>query len=275
MKTEKRLNEVGFLRPEDIKDFKIESIGDDFSISDFPLSCINIPSVSLRMQGLVFALCVSGEGQFMVNLKKYKVKKNDIFILPPGQVIQYIDRSDDFSIHSMFMSAPFFADNTSLPRNRDMTVFFTIRDNPCFNLSEEEVDVIMQYHALISNRIKDKNNPFLLDTMRYIVNALLTEMKNILEKYFHNQKKNSSRKDDICREFMKLLMANYKNSRQVSFYADKLFLTPKYLSNTLKQVTGRKAGELIDEYVILQAKVLLLIGISGWPKFKKAPDEHI
>ena len=56
---------------------------------------------------------------------------------------------------------------------------------------------------------------------------------------------------------MSLLMKHYKDSRSVSFYADKLFLTPKYLSATLKAVTGKKAGQLIDDYVLLQAKVLL------------------
>ena len=56
---------------------------------------------------------------------------------------------------------------------------------------------------------------------------------------------------------MKLLMCHYKECRDVNFYASKLFITPKYLSNTLKTVTGKKAGQMIDEYVVLQAKILL------------------
>ena len=43
----------------------------------------------------------------------------------------------------------------------------------------------------------------------------------------------------------------------MAFYADKLFITPKYLSATLRSVTGKKAGQLIDDYVLLQAKMML------------------
>ena len=45
--------------------------------------------------------------------------------------------------------------------------------------------------------------------------------------------------------------------RNVGFYADKLCLTPKYLSKLIKTATGRSAPEWIDSYVILEAKNLL------------------
>ena len=257
MNNEKGISNIDFFKLEDLTDVNVECVGEDFAISNYPLSCVNFYTQPIKIKGLVLALCISGTSTLLINLKKYVIKTNDILILPPGQVVQYVDRSSDFSMHSMYMSTAFFTENTSLPQNRDMTVFFTIRDNPCFNITKEDTEIIKQYHNLISKRIKSKENPCLLDTMRYIMNALMTEMSSILDKYLHTPKNAISRKDDICHKFMKLLMENYKKSRQVSFYADKLFLTPKYLSNTLKQVTGRKAGQLIDEYVILQAKVLL------------------
>jgi AraC-like DNA-binding protein len=43
--------------------------------------------------------------------------------------------------------------------------------------------------------------------------------------------------------------------RSIGFYADKLCLTPKYL--TIKEMSGKLAGEWIDDYVMLEAKVLL------------------
>jgi AraC-like DNA-binding protein len=45
--------------------------------------------------------------------------------------------------------------------------------------------------------------------------------------------------------------------RGIGFYADKLCHTPKYLSTTIKEVSGKLAGEWIDDYVMLEAKVLL------------------
>jgi AraC-like DNA-binding protein len=45
--------------------------------------------------------------------------------------------------------------------------------------------------------------------------------------------------------------------RNVGFYADRLSLTPKYLSRIIKEASGRSAPEWIDDYVILEAKNLL------------------
>ena len=43
----------------------------------------------------------------------------------------------------------------------------------------------------------------------------------------------------------------------MAFYADKLCLTPKYLSKLIKQASGRSAPDWIDDFVILEAKNLL------------------
>ena len=43
----------------------------------------------------------------------------------------------------------------------------------------------------------------------------------------------------------------------MQFYADKLHLTPKYLSKIIKEASGRSGPDWIDEYVILEAKNLL------------------
>ena len=43
----------------------------------------------------------------------------------------------------------------------------------------------------------------------------------------------------------------------MAFYADKLCLSPKYLSKLIKEVSGKPAPEWIDSYVMLEAKHLL------------------
>ena len=57
--------------------------------------------------------------------------------------------------------------------------------------------------------------------------------------------------------FMRLLQENYKRCHNIQFYADRMGLTPKYLSLMIKKVSGRLATEWIDDYVILEAKNLI------------------
>ena len=56
---------------------------------------------------------------------------------------------------------------------------------------------------------------------------------------------------------MKAVQENYMCERIIMYYADLLCITPKYLSQVIKSVTGRLAGEWISDYVILEAKALL------------------
>jgi len=67
----------------------------------------------------------------------------------------------------------------------------------------------------------------------------------------------SSRQEEIVNKFFKLLVKNYNTERSVAFYADKLCITPKYLSTTIKQATGRSVLSWIHEIFIINSKALL------------------
>ena len=70
-------------------------------------------------------------------------------------------------------------------------------------------------------------------------------------------KNNVRRKEDVFYRFLLLVEANYQKERSVNFYAEKLSITPKHLSAVAKETSGHTAGEWIDSYVILEAKLLL------------------
>jgi AraC-like DNA-binding protein len=67
----------------------------------------------------------------------------------------------------------------------------------------------------------------------------------------------------LADRFVNLVSEYFAQYRNVGFYADKLCMTPKYLSRVVREVTGRSAPEWIDSYVILEAKNLLKY--SGLP----------
>lgn len=61
----------------------------------------------------------------------------------------------------------------------------------------------------------------------------------------------------IFDQFIKLVSEYHTEQRNVGFYAQRLNLTPKYLSRIIRDASGRSAPEWIDDYVILEAKNLL------------------
>jgi AraC-like DNA-binding protein len=98
-----------------------------------------------------------------------------------------------------------------------------------------------------------------------MVNALISAgLYHVLSVWFKSLTQNppqnhapSSRSRVIYENFLKLVTEYHTQYRNVGFYADKLSLTPKYLSKLVKNESGRSAPEWIDAYVILEAKNLL------------------
>ena len=65
------------------------------------------------------------------------------------------------------------------------------------------------------------------------------------------------RNKQLFNKFMALLKLYYAYAHGVQFYADKLCLTPQYLSSAVRKYTGKTATTWINEYVILKAKIML------------------
>ena len=82
-------------------------------------------------------------------------------------------------------------------------------------------------------------------------------MQAIYEKQHLIIKGKQTRKQELNALFQELVFHHYKEHRNVQYYADALFVSSKHLTETIKDVTGRTAGEWIDDAVILESKVLL------------------
>ena len=73
----------------------------------------------------------------------------------------------------------------------------------------------------------------------------------------NNDKPTSTRHKKVFEMFIELVEKYHNKERSVGFYADKLCISPKYLSQIIKNVSGFSAPDIIDKYVILEAQHLL------------------
>lgn len=207
-----------------------------------------------KLEGLMFVAALAGSCHFTVDLKEHILHPNELLLVLPGQMIRHVEKSPDFQGRFMFMSSELLANIST--RKKNFSVFFALRDNPQIRLKSSDMEMFLQYHDFIRNRMQNSSPIIRLDVVQHLLGALFFEFL-AMEDYFSHQQTRLSRKDEICRQFLDLLIQHYKESRSVAFYADRLFITPKYLSATLRSVTGKRAGQLIDDYVLLQAKVML------------------
>ncbi|MDD3108714.1 MAG: helix-turn-helix domain-containing protein [Alistipes sp.] len=213
-------------------------------------------SYPARLNFSIMAICLSGSVRTEINLKEYTFAKNDMVISFPDQVIQRIDQSPDFSC-CVFTISPQFAQDAALRFQQFLPVLLQLKDHPVIHLEEREVQMILEYYALLQKKTALQHNAFRLEIIVSLLHAICYELGDILKRHAPAEILPKSRKDELFERFVGEVRQHYKEQRSVQFYADKMCLTSKHLSNVLKELTSKTASEWIDNYVILEAKVLL------------------
>ena len=125
----------------------------------------------------------------------------------------------------------------------------------------EKVKEILGEHMRLIAKVTAGKGTLYKDSVRLLVSSLVSVLAS---QWFDevgsikvSQEAGNSRKRTVFEQFMKLVSENYSEHRRMDFYADKLCLTPKYLSKMVKEISGKSAPEWIDSYVMLEAKQLL------------------
>jgi AraC-like DNA-binding protein len=214
-----------------------------------------------RFDGFMVFYCISGSLKMSVNLTDVEISKGMVFINIPGNIIRINDISDvneeEVRYVCMALSKEFFQ-SLNVEVCKLFNEGISMLQKPVILLSERDFDLtrsLVRYMiTLLRSDASYKKEAVLsaLSSLFYILFGAWTsevpESKAI---------DLSNRSKVIFDRFMKLVLENYTQHRNVGFYADQLCLTPKYLSKIIKTASGRSAPEWIDSYVILEAKNLL------------------
>ncbi|MDE7408641.1 MAG: helix-turn-helix domain-containing protein [Muribaculaceae bacterium] len=210
----------------------------------------------IRVLGVTIALCLEGDGEVGIGVKKYKFCKNSLMLLNPNQYVQSISSKDRVRIMAIGCNLEMM--EAIMPKISGLLPLLI--HNPIESvtqLSEEDSLDIQEYMRLISAKLQAKDSPLKRTKIACIIQALLCEIIEIHSVSGDGVEKPRSRKEEILSRFILEVLQNFRCERSVAFYADKLCVTPKHLSAVAKDITGHTASELIDHYVIMEAKIML------------------
>lgn len=230
-------------------------IADDIILSE-KLTTLAINAQPRRMTFILVALCTEGNAQFTIDTQRHDVKKNDIIVISDRHVIDDYTASDNANGLAMMMSVNFFYEVINDVRDVSLLFLFS-RNHPVVSLNEDEVQTFKEYFFFLKKKVADTTNHFKRDLVRTMVLAMFYDLSNVIYRVQQVENKRQTRADDIFTRFIKLVEDNYKKERRVSWYAEQLTITPKYLSETVKSVSKHTPNEWIDKYVTLEARVLL------------------
>lgn len=241
-----------------------DTLSDDLFISEMRyISEMDIMKYPCRFRGYLAFFCIEGHFELEINLKRFSVSENSLFLYTPGNIVRVANISKEEKEMVHFIVVAISSDLMSSTRfdfNKLYDESLHLLENPSVVLSEQEKNLCKSYLSLISeiSELKIPNTKesvtSLISSIFYLMGAL---WGNRVTEAIKNQDEGSIRSKAIFENFLKLVRDYHTKERNLSFYADKLFLTPKYLSKLIKTVSGKSAHEWIDSFVILEAKNLL------------------
>lgn len=190
------------------------------------------------------------------NLINYTLQKNSLFIIHPG-IVHVLKQVDHLPTISIGFSHDFLGAAMMHKKHPEALGFLLQQSDPLFLLTDKEAETFLTLMLYLKNLVDNSDHPFKEDMIHHGFNLFLLELAAIAKKYRGNEEHGMTRKEDILFNFLKQLAAHFKEERSVQFYADALFMTPKHLTKTVKELTTKTCGEFIDEMVIAEAKILL------------------
>lgn len=211
-----------------------------------------------RTDFFIMGLCEEGECHMQINLHEQVFKKNDFIFIPPESLLQR-PKSPAFGFKgkALLISRDWFKDIILLKENL-LPFFFKLAEHPFISLKEEDVKNINCYFDIIRMKmITEKDNRFIKNIMVGLLRSLFYDVYSRFAVTDQKANKPKSRKEVVFQNFYKLLIENFRKERNVEFYADQLFITPKHLSSTVKNVSGHSPSKWISSLVIQETKLQL------------------
>lgn len=247
------------IRSEKIVEFDIAAVLRDKGNSDLVIDFTAVPPSSVShgdviiRNGIVIMLCNNDGGHIVIDNKEYTLSRNNIIILPENHIISNIAKQFEGLRGVIAVSTDYVL---NMPSPIDTNIFSYSRYISVINVSDDKFEDLMSYYWFIHKESKEESR-YQTEIIRSIFYALILEIITEYEKMFSTEAAQNIRANDLSDRFFRLLAANHKSHRTVQFYADKLNLTPKYLSTVVKRATGRPILDWIHEAILIDAKMLL------------------
>src|SRR5690606_21364564 len=134
--------------------------------------------------------------------------------------------------------------------------FFEKTGQQVVALNSTQYQNFKTYFDLIHSKSHD-SAPHTSEIIRSLIYIVLNEIDDVHQSQNPDPSPVIDKETNILSRFKTLLAEHFIEERQVSFYADKMHLTPKYFSTIIKKVSGKTAGAWINEMLLLESKVLL------------------
>lgn len=235
----------------------LDNIGMDVEeelVSDFVS-----PFYPFKLTFTLVMFCLRGTMRVQLQLKEYVLSENDVLVVLPGTIGECLEVSAEAKVAVIGMSGHRLWKGQQSSLSMAFLRFLTA--TPLIHISSTQMEECMILYHLMRKKLEQPGYKFKLEAIAGYLQVFFYNGCQWLLEYDRQQvRKVESRQEKLFEAFLELVQTHYREHRNMCFYAEKLCLTPKYLSQVIWEVSDRHAPDWIRDYVILEAKALLKSG---------------
>lgn len=238
--------------------YDLPHIGNDIALLETLRKLPDLADARRMSLCLFLGICTEGIVTLEVNGKKRVVSSKTVMVITDESVVDKMRFSDDFDGFGIFISYRMIHD--VLEDVAYMSSLYLLGHNhPVFDVSDEEIALARRYFNVIRDRIAMPEHRYRKEVVRLQMLSLLYDFNNVFDKVINHPRKEEkqTRGERIFVHFVQLVEQNFRQQRQVQWYAREMNITPKYLSEIISTVSRRTPNEWIDKFVTTEMRNLL------------------
>lgn len=223
-------------------------------------------SVKLNKTGLF--LCKEGEVKLTIDGKEYTLSKHSLIVYFSYSELHIISHSPN--LRGTVIGANLETIQPMLYNVTNFNALFVIKQVPLQVVSEQQYSALCQYITLLKsvtkkeqmesmNQAEQRNKPVLEIARKQAELLSYALMLEVLQCYANvaQSPENLSRKDEVLQKFVSTLYRHYRKEHEVSYYADRQFLTTRYFSTIIKERSGKSPSLWIATALLVDARNML------------------
>ena len=212
----------------------VQQVDSPLSISDYRLGIV-----------------LQGVGHAIVNLREQRLEKGTIIMVGPGTIIQLLWLSQDMRVKGIALFRDFPMPFSS---ERKLPIFNAVQPFVILHPNNEDFAIACHLFETIWDIVNIRYDS---DVVSGLVAAVFSHWNHIYISQTEHEQKVSNRSQEIFDSFIQLVNRHAVQEHHISFYADRLCLSERYLGTVVHQVSGVTAKEWIDRALITEIKVRL------------------
>lgn len=221
-----------------------------------PGNMVNKPG---KLDAMVIIICSKGSMEITCNFKKIVLHENMVFISQPHNTLS-VNAAADCEGYVIATVDSGLTDYTIDPKQIP-ELLDKVYDSPVITITEEErIRICKAIDMLCDFITAPGESPFKSPIIKSGLNTFAYVFADIIYSHMPTieyELKTIKREKEHFNRFMKLLSENYMKEREVGWYADRMNLTPRYLTTTIRKVSGHTVSDWIYRLIIKDAKYLL------------------